>query len=142
MNTVKSKIRTPWHMWVIGVFLLLFNGFATFDYLMTVMRYQPYLSAYPEDVLAYFYGAPLWMYVIWGFSMVGGLIAVIALLMRKRVAVPIYAIAWIASVIAVIYSVLNPVPGGGSVLFSVIVIIIALLVLVYFRWLQKRGVLR
>ena len=109
---------------------------------MTVIRYEPYLSGHPEEVLAYFFNAPLWMYVMWGISMIGGLVGTILLLMRRRTAVPVFAIAWICSMIAVAYSVVNPVPGGGNILFAVAVIMITFLILVYFHWLQRRGVLR
>jgi len=143
MTKLKSDISAPWHMWVLGVLLLLWNGLAAFDYVMTVIRYEPYLGGHPEDVLSYFYNAPFWMYVTWGISMLGGFIGTILLLMRRRLAVPVYAIAWLFSVVAVAYSIMNPVPGGGgSALFGVVVIIISLLILTYFYWLQKRGVLR
>ena len=129
-------------MWVLGVLLLLFNGLAAFDYVMTVIRYEPYLAGHPEEALAYFYNAPLWMYVIWGMSMIGGFISTILLLMRRRAAVLVLSVAWVCSVIAVIYGVVNPVPGMGNSLFPVAVIIISLLILIYFYWLQRRGVLR
>lgn len=142
MTHPKSDISAPWHMWVLGVLLLLWNGLATFDYIMTVMRFEPYLANYPEDALAYFYNAPLWMYLIWGLSMIGGLVGTILLLMRRRAAVRVYAIAWLCSVIAVVYSAVNPVPGGGNILFAAAIIIAALLILFYFYWMQRRGILR
>lgn len=142
MAELKSDVSAPWHMWVLGVLLLLWHALATVDYVMTVIRYDPYLANHPEDFLAYFYEAPLWMYVVWGLSMIGGLIATILLLMRRRAAVPVFTIAWIASVIAVVYSIVNPVPSGGGILFGASAILVALLLLIYFYWLQKRGVLR
>ena len=142
MTKLESEMSAPWHMWVLGVLLLLWNGLATVDYIMTVIRYEPYLSGHPEEVLAYFFNAPLWMYVMWGISMIGGLLGTILLLLRRRAAVPVFAIAWICSVIAVAYSVVNPFPGGGSILFAIAVIMITFLILVYFHWLQRRGVLR
>ena len=47
-----------------------------------------------------------------------------------------------AQVMAVIYSIVNPVPGADHTIFAIVVILISLLVLIYFYWLQKRGVLR
>ena len=142
MAKLKPAISTPWHMWVLGVLLLLWNGLAAVDYVMTVIRFEPYLACHPEEVLAYLYNAPLWMYVVWGLSMVGGLVATILLLLRRRAAVPVYLIAWLGSVIAVAYMFVKPVPGGGKALLAVAVLLISLLVLFYFDWLRKRGVLR
>ena len=142
MTKLKSNISAPWHLWVLGGLLLLWNGFAAFDYVMTVIRYEPYLAGHPKEVLDYFFNAPLWMYIIWGVSMIGGLIGTILLLMRRRLAVPVYAIAWLSSVIAVAYTIMNPVPGMSNTLFAVAVILISFLIVIYFYWMQKRGVLR
>ena len=142
MTATPSNTTTPWHMWLLGGLLLLWNSLAAFDYIMTVLRYEPYLANHPEEVLAYFFDAPLWMYVMWGGSMIGGLIATILLLMRRRLAVIVFAIAWLCSVVAVIYSLVNPVPGGGQMGFAIGVILITFLILLYFYWLQRRGVLR
>lgn len=143
MTTPKSNISAPWHMWVLGVFLLLWNGMAAIDYVMTVIRFEPYLAGHHEEALAYFYNAPLWMYLMWGVSMLGGFFGTLLLLMRRRAAVPVYAAAWFASVIAVINSVVKPVPGmGNNALLGGAIILISLLILIYFYWLQKRGVLR
>ena len=141
MTDHKSGASAPWHMWVLGVLLLLWNGFAAFDYAMTVIRYEPYLAGHPEEFLAYFYNAPLWMYAMWGISMVGGLIATLLLLMRRRMAVPVFTLAWVGSVIAVLYSAVNPPPGGGNLPFAAAIILITFLVLIYFYWLQRRGFL-
>lgn len=142
MTTHTSNASAPWHMWVLGGLLLLWNGMAAFDYIMTLIRFEPYLAAYPEETLAYFFNAPIWMYGVWGVSMLGGLIGTILLLARRRTAVPVYALAWLSSVLAVIYSFVKPVPGGGNALFGVVVIMISLLVLFYFYRLKNRGVLR
>ena len=79
---------------------------------------------------------------MWGFSIIGGLIGAVLLLMRRSLAVPVTAVAWICSVVAAVYSVANPAPEGGSNIVTAAVITIALLVLIYMYWLQKRGVLR
>jgi len=113
-----------------------------FDYVATVTRFEPYLAEFPEETLSYYYNAPLWMYAMWGIASFGGLISAILLLMRRSTAVPVFGIAWICSVIAAVYGVVNPVPGGGDNLFLAAVIIIALLILIYMHWLQRRGVLR
>lgn len=142
MTEGKSNPPVPWHMWVLGVVLLLWQGLATVDYIATVVRFEPYLAGYPEETLSYYFSAPPWMYVMWGAGSVGGLIGVILLLMRRSLAVPVFAVAWICSVIAAIYTVANPPPGGGNNVFLAVVLIISLLILVYLHWLKRRGVLR
>ena len=137
-----SRPKTPWHLWVVGVFLLLWQALASFDFVATVARFEPYLSGYPEDVLEYYYNAPLWMYAMWGIAAFGGLIGSILLLMRKKSAVPAFGLAWLCSLAAVFWQSVNPAPeGGGEPEFMIIVIIVALLLLLYMGWMQRRRVL-
>ena len=142
MNSSISTSSPPWHLWLVGGLLLLWNGLATFDYVATVIRYEPYLANFPEESLAYYFAAPLWMYLMWGVGSVGGFIAAILLLLRQKTAVPVLGLAWVSSVVAVIYSVLNPPPGGGNLVFMTVVLLIAFSVLIYVRWLAKRCVLK
>ncbi len=142
MTKSGSDISAPWHLWVVGGLLFLMNAPAAFGFVATIIRFEPYLANFPEETLSYYNNAPLWMYVMWGVSIVGGLIGSVLLLMRRSIAVPVTAVAWICSVVAVAYAVVNPAPDGGSPLFMAAVIMIALLILIYMRWLQRRGVLR
>lgn len=142
MSKTEHVPPAPWHMWVIGAALLINSGIGTIGYLATLFRYEPFLSGLTEDALAYYLNAPLWMYVMWGVSILGGLLCAILLLMRRRLSIPIGILAWAASVIAVIYTVVNPPPGGGNTLFAVVVILLVLLALHYMHQLKKRGVLR
>lgn len=133
----------PWHLWLVGGLMALWNGFASFDYVATVLRFEPWLSQFPDDVLAHYLAAPLWMFVLWGIGSLGGFISALLLLMRNTLAVPIFAASLIAAVIAQIYGVLNPPPdGSGGLALAVTIIAIAALVLYYAMWLKKRGVLR
>jgi len=143
MSNSTSDISTPWHLWVVGGLLLLWGSIGAFDYLATVLRYEPYLSKFPEEALAYYFNAPLSMFVMWGASALGGFFGAVFLLMRKKIAVPIFGVSWFCSVVAVIYAFINPAPGvAASNLFMITVIFITLLILIYIYWLQKRDVLR
>ncbi len=143
MSDQQTSSATPWHLWVVGGLLLIWNGMAVFDYVATVVRYEPYLSGYPEQVLDYYFDAPAWMYVMWGVASFGGLVGAVFLLLRRKIAVPIFAVGWMCSVAAAIYTYLNPPPeGGGDIAFYIVVLIAALMVLFYLVWLSRRGVLR
>lgn len=142
MSTPETNSSAPWHMWVIGIVLFINSAIGTVGYLATVFRYDPYISQFPAEALAYYLDAPLWMYVMWSISIIGGLFSSILLLMRRRLSLPVGIFAWFGSAIAVIYTILNPPPTGANTLFSIAIILIVLLVLFYMRWLTKRGVLR
>jgi len=143
MTNAKTDRSTPWHLWLIGILLLLWQGMASFDYLATVFRYEPYLSQFPEDALEYYFAAPLWMYAMWGIAAIGGLIGVLLILMRNKLAIPIFMAALVCGVVAVAYGFFNPPPGSdGANMFSFIVIAASALVLIYLLAMKKNGVLR
>jgi len=142
MNEQQPPLATPWHLWVVGGLLLIWNGTAVFDYIATMIRYEPYLSGYPEEALDYYFSAPVWMYFMWGISSFGGFLSAVFLLLRRKIAVPIGAVAWICSLIAAIYTYINPAPVGGDIMFYIIVLIAALLIILYMVWLSRRAVLQ
>ena len=142
MSDQRVLSAAPWHFWGVGGLLLIWNGLAAFDYIATLVRFEPYLAGHPENVLDYFYNAPTWMYVVWGGSMLGGFVSSVFLLLRRKIAASIAAVAWMFSVVAVIYTTINPPPIGGGIVFSILVLILALLVIFYMIWLSRRGVLR
>ena len=142
MSDPRSAVSTPWHLWVVGGLLFLMNAPAAVGYVATIIRFEPYMANFPEDALAYYDAAPLWMYGLWGGSIIGGLAGSILLLLRRGLAAPVTAFAWICSVGAVAYAVANPAPDGGGPLFMAAILLVALLIVFYMRWLQRRGVLR
>ncbi len=142
MTKFETDISAPWHMWIVGGLLLLNNGIGALDYVLTVIRFEPYLANVPEETLSYYYNVPLGVYAMWGIAISAGLISAVFLLMRRSAAIPIFAIGWVCTVIAAVYTVMNPAPGSGGNLILAAVIIIALLIFIYMRWLQRRGVLR
>lgn len=142
-TNINRAAPAPWHLWLVAGLMALWNGLASFDFMATVLRFEPWLSQFPDDVLAHYLAAPIWMFAMWGIGAVGGFISAILLLMRNKLAVPIFAASLIAAVIAQVYAVGNPPPGGSSdLVLAAVIIAIAALVLFYAIWLKRRGVLR
>ena len=49
---------TPWHLWVVGVFALLWSAMGAMDYVMTQTRNEAYMSAFTPEQLDFFYAIP------------------------------------------------------------------------------------
>src|SRR5687768_3633238 len=84
--------RTPVHLWIVGALALLFNGFGSYDYLMTRMRNTDYLAEMmpnvdPNAMLAWVDGFPIYAQFGWGLGVWGGLVGALLLLIRNRWAV-------------------------------------------------------
>ena len=142
--------RTPTHLWIIGILALLWNGFGSYDYLMTRMRNTDYLKSMMPDVdpaamLAYVDGFPLWASIGWGLGVWLGLAGSVLLLLRSRHAVLAFGLSFLGSVLGLGYQLGNPMPGVTGFMATglpIIIIVIALGLFLYARGIGKRGILR
>lgn len=139
--------RTPTHLWIIGILALLWNGYACYDYLMTVTANADYLSKLPPDMVAYMNGLPAWTTAAWALGVWGGLIGSVLLLIRSRYAVWAFAVSLIGAIFGLGYQMFMTTrpammtAGAAAAIPWVIILICAFLV--WYSWTEERkGVLR
>jgi hypothetical protein len=141
-------MKTPWHLWVIGIVSLLFNAGGAFDYVMTQTRNPAYMAQFTETELAYFYGFPDWVQGSWAIAVWGAVLGSVLLLLRRHWAVVAYAASLVAMVITMIHNFgiadvkMHEVVGPEAVWFSAIIVLVTVAVFLYARRMRTRGVLR
>jgi hypothetical protein len=145
-NQVASNGRTPWHLWVVGVFAVLWNAMGAFDYLMTETRNEGYMSNFTPEQLEYFYGFPVWVVATWAIAVWGGVLGSVLLLLRKKSAVPVFLVSFLSMVVTSIYNFglsngLETMGDPFSLFFSALIFVFALLLYIYARAMKNRGVL-
>ena len=141
-----TKERTPWHLWLVGVVGLLWSAMGALDYVMTQTRNEAYLSEFTPEQLAFFLGLPAWIDAAWAIGVWGGVVGCLLLLLRRGVAVWVLLASFIAAVLTAIHNYLfangMEVMGGAfALVFSAVILIVALALPLYARAMQKRGVL-
>ncbi len=140
--------RTPWHIWVVGVISLLWNSFGAFDYTMTQLQGDAYLQSMQmtEPQIAYMHAMPIWMTAAWAIGVWGALAGSVLLLLRNKLAAPVFAASLIAFLIGLVYSygLTNgaEVYGEQSYLMNGIILAGCLFFLWYAWTMRKAGVLR
>ncbi len=144
-NAGVTRIKTPVHLWIIGVVALLWNMMGAVDYLATQLEIEAYMSQYSEEQLAYFYAFPKWVVACWAFAVWGAFVGSIGLLMRKKWSVWAFAVAIAGMCVTTIYNfgMTNgaAIMGTVGVAFSAIIWVISIFLL-WYAWSQaKRGVL-
>ena len=149
MNGPKSarSIAAPWHLWLVGALALIWNGIGAFDYVMTETRNAAYMISFTPEQRAYFYGFPMWVIATWALSVWGGVLGAVALLLRKRWAVPVFGVSLVTMVLTTFHNFVltNGIAimgGTGGLVFSAVIFVIAVALLVYARSLARAGVLR
>jgi hypothetical protein len=137
--------KAPVHLWIVGGVSLLWNAVGCFDYLATKLELEPYMSQFSEAQLEYFHGFPAWFTVFWALGVWGALLASLALLLRRRWAVGLFAVSLLGLIVTSCYSLFLSdglaVMGSGGAAFSALIFVVAVLLLVYARRMSMRGVL-
>ncbi|WP_029087811.1 hypothetical protein [Brevundimonas aveniformis] len=139
---------TPWHLWVVGILSLLWNSFGAYDFIMTNTQGEAYMrSAGMDDaMIAYFNAMPMWMYAPWIAGVWGAVLGSLALLLRKRWAVYLFAVSLVGAAVSLVYGLLNPMPmAEGMEMMKYmpwVIVAIAAFLWWYAGRMAARGVLR
>lgn len=138
---------TPRHLWVVGILAVLWNSFGAFDYTMTKSHNAAYLANFPAVIIAYIDAAPPLFTAFWALGVWSALAGSIALLLRSRFALHLFALSLLGLTVSMLYQhVLIPAPpemnSGMMVAMTVLIWATAIALLVYARAMARRGVLR
>jgi len=142
-----AETRAPAHLWIVGVLALLWNGFGCFDYLMTNLKNQTYLTQFSADQLAYMDSLPTWLTGSWALGVWGGLAGSILLLMRSRYSVWVLGLSFVGAVVGLGYQMfMTDMPAsmkeGAMGVIPWVIILIAAFLLWYSWSAEKKGLLR
>jgi len=145
----QMTVRTPWHLWVVGVVSLLWNAFGAFDFVSTITRGEAYLREmnFDQAMIEYFLAMPDWMYVPWTLGVWGAVIGSILLLLRNRFAVWAFALSLIGAVVSLAYGqFMDPPPLAPDMAMMkwmpFVIMLITVLLFVYAFNMRRKGVLR
>ena len=146
-QTEPRPARAPAHLWIIGGVSLLWHCFGAFDYLMTQLQIDAYMSQFSQEQLAYFYGFPAWTNAAWALGVWGSFFGSVGLLVRKAWATWAFAISIVGLMGTSIYTMVltegHAIMGGiGILVFSVIIWVITIGLFFYSRSMSAKGVLR
>lgn len=147
MIDIARRQSTPWHLWLVGLLSLAWNGYGAFDYIQTNTRGEAYMraSGFGDAAVAYFFAMPTWMYVPWTMGVWGAVLGSLLLLARSRWAVHAFAISLIGAFVSAIYTYFigNGLQALGPVAHVQLVILaVAALLLWYASAMAKKAVFR
>lgn len=142
-----GSVRTPVHLWAIGILGAAWNGFGSLDYTMTQMRHPAWMSQMTAEQRAFLDAAPSWLDASWAMGVWGGLAGSLLLLTRSRFAAPAFMIslAGLAGNTLSQLTLSDPSPHldtGGGIALHIAIWATAIGLLVYSLRMRRRGVLR
>lgn len=149
-DTTAMTVRTPWHLWVVGVVSLLWNAFGGYDFVMSVTQGETYwrASGMTDAMVAYYNAMPAWMYLPWVLGVWGAVAGSVLLLMRSRFAVHAFALSLLGAAVSLLYGLFidkapPPPPEMAMMTYMPYVIVLIAAFLAWYAWSQRKsGVLR
>lgn len=144
--TIMERPATPWHLWVIGILALLWNGFGAYDYVMTQTRNEAYMSAFTPEQLDYFYGFPIWVEAFWAIGVWSAFAGAVLLVLRSRFAFHALVLGLAGLAGSSFYQFTSPVPDGvmdgAGLVMTIVIWLTQILLAIYAFSMMRRGVLR
>ena len=140
-------IKTPWHLWLVGVIAVLFNGIGVFDYVMSKTQGASYLASagMTPAQIAHYLEMPIWMIAVWTIGVWGAMFGSVLILLRNRRASVVFAVSLAAFLVSLIYTYVLTDGGeivGGQMAIVNVVITALLLFFMWYSWLMtKRSML-
>jgi hypothetical protein len=136
-------VATPWHLWVVAILTLFWNGAGAVTIAMAQMGGR--LDMEPHEV-AYYANQPAWFVLATDLATVLPLTAAVALLLRHRSSVWLFALA----LVTLVFNNVCDVTAGTSLALgdqgwrnlTIVVVIVSLLQSGYAWNMRKRGVLK
>ena len=148
-----EQVKTPWHLWVIGILSLLWNAMGANDYTQSQLGSRDYMESMTgtysitvDEMLAYIDGFPVWADASWAFGVWGSVAGSLLLLVRSRFALWSFIVAAVGLVVTSVYQFSGAMPaamqGTGQLIFAGLIWVMTGL-LIYYSWrMTQRGVLR
>ena len=139
------RVSTPWHVWLVGALAVLWNGFGALDFVMTQTQNADYLAQMTPEQIALFTDMPAWATVAWAIAIWSSVAGSVLLLFRNRFAVHAFLLAIAGMAISFYHNLVlengAEIMGTVGVVMTAIIVVIAIALWAYARWLRRRGVI-
>jgi hypothetical protein len=140
-------MKTPFHLWIVGIIALVWNAGGAYDYVMTQTENEAYLAMMSDAQKAFLDNGPIWFEASWAVGVWFSVLGALFLLLRSRLASKAFGLSLIGLIVSSVYSFgiadrtgldLTPAQLG----FTGAIYVVLVLLWIYARAMTRRGVLR
>lgn len=141
-----GQVRTPWHLWAVGVLATLWNAGGMFAW-YSIMFGDPEAMEFTPDMVEYFNAYPVWALITYTMGTWGAFFGSLLLLLRRKLAIILFVIAIIGLAGTTLYErAIATMPeafqGTGQLIFAIVIWSTTIGLLLYARAMASKGVLR
>lgn len=141
-------VRTPWQFWAIAVLGVVWFAMGAFDYVMTSIQHEGYMSQLTEPQRIWLDNRPLWFTAAWATSVWASFLGAVLVLFKSGRSVAFFWVSLLTYLVACMYSYGLSDPGAFDITgwFGVAFSVVIGLTIVFFTSFsatqRTRGVLR
>jgi hypothetical protein len=144
MSSTTNKPATSF--WIVSVIALVWNLMGVVAYVMQMTMTPEALQALPEKERALYESTPSWATAAFAVAVWGGTLGSILLLIRRKLAAPVFIISFVGIVIQMVHSffISNSIEvyGPGGMVMPIMIIIIGIYLIWYSRQSAAKGWLK
>jgi hypothetical protein len=144
----ETTIKTPWHLWLVGVVAVLFNAIGVFDFGMTIAKGAAYLASagMTPAQIDHYQHIPALMTLDWAVGVFGALAGSVLILLRNKLAWPVLAVSLAAFLLMQVHTYVltdgGKIMGQSMAITSCVIAGLLAFFTWYAWWMTRRGVLR
>jgi hypothetical protein len=142
----QTKTSVPAWFWIIAIVALLWNIMGGMIFLTEVFAQESMMETMTEPQKEWVRSTPTWIYIVFAIAVSTGLAGSVFLLLRKRLAVPLFVLGLVAVVIQMAYTMLIAgglqVMGPSGAVMPAVVVTLALVWLLFSLLFKSKGWLR
>jgi len=137
------KTKAPKWFMIVAIIALVWNLLGVVAYMMQVTMSPEALNELPEAERLMYENIPVWVTSAFAFAVFGGSLGSLALVLKKKFAIPLFTISLLGVLIQMYYTFFmtnfTEITESSNVIMSVLVIVIAIALLVLSRSAAKKN---
>ena len=138
----KKPIKPPIWFWIIAVMAVLWSLIGLYDYVMSMTMNQAYLASFGQEMLDFLKVMPIWAKLSWGLAIAGSVLGSLALVLRRSIAYPLFALTIVVMAISFAYQFTidaKPKPDTAMLIMTVLIWAIAIFLVWFARTAKNKG---
>lgn len=133
--------------WIVGIVALLWNAMGCFNYVANVYDMDMATEGLSAEQIAFMEALPAWNTALFAIAVWAGLAASIAFLMKKKLAVNLFVLSFLAAAISQIYWLFgtdapNVFSDHQPYLMPVLIVVLGIIFIWYSKKAKASGVLK
>jgi hypothetical protein len=136
-------MKPPLHLWIFGGLSFFWNLVGVADHALTQTRNKVYMAQFTPEQAAYFQSFPTWVNTTWAIAVWAAFLGAVLLLLRKRLAPLLFALALLATGLTALYNFvladvkMTAIAGQGALWFTLLILVITLAQWAYARAMRQ-----